>query len=623
MKQANSILFRASNYLKHGIFGPPIRLADHKTESLGKFKALSVLSSDALSSVAYACEEILLILVGIGSIIFLLNFWISCAIVGLMLVIIISYSQTIKAYPGGGGAYTVCRENLGEKTSLLAASSLLLDYILTVSVSVCAGVMAITSMIPSLSSFSVIIACSAVFVVVLLNLRGVRESGSIFAIPTYGFIFLMTWMIISSFYVAAPVPVAPSPLLLSPEVTTFLLLRAFSGGCTALTGIEAISNGVSIFKEPRSKNAIITLMMMGLILSFLFISISLLCVKYQILPQSGETVLSQIARIIFGAGIEYHSVQIFTALILFLAANTAFADFPRLASLLARDGYLPKQLMNTGDRLAFSNGIILLGVLAILLIILFKANTHALIPLYAIGVFLSFTLSQYGMLVHWMRAHFLKMMINGFGALCCLITLLIISYTKFLDGAWMVFCILPVFMVLFYKIKNHYLKIDKELCVENEDFFLFQKTVSNKNHFKIVIPVKKLNKGTLKAIKFAQTLSHDVTLVNIEHDLMNSDAYNERKKIKNLAKNFNINVEVIISQYRSMIGPILNYINELEANLDAQEIVVILPEFVCEKPWHTFLHNHTAFWLKTFLMQERKKTGTTRIIIDIPYYVEG
>ncbi len=623
MKQSNSILLRASNYLKQGIFGPPIRLSDHKTELLGKFKALSVLSSDALSSVAYACEEILLILIGIGSIIFLLNLWISCAIVGLMLIIIISYSQTIKAYPDGGGAYTVCRENLGEKVSLLAASSLLLDYVLTVAVSVCAGVMAITSMIPSLSAFSLIIACSSVFIVIILNLRGVRESGAIFAIPTYGFIVLIVWMIISSFFVEKPLPSSTSGLMLSSEISTFLLLRAFSGGCTALTGIEAISNGVRVFTEPRAKNAVITLLMMGVILSFLFVSISFLCLKYQVLPKSGETVLSQIARIIFGDGVEYHSVQIFTALILFLAANTAFADFPRLVSLLSRDGYLPKQLMNTGDRLAFSNGIILLGALAIVLIVLFNADTHALIPLYAIGVFLSFTLSQHGMLVHWMGKHPLKMMINGLGAACCLLTLLVISYTKFLDGAWMVFCILPVFMLLFYKIKNHYVKIDKELCVENEDFFLFQKTISNKNHFKIVIPVKKINKGTLSAIKFAQTLSHDVTLVNIEHDLMNSDLYNERKKIQSLAEKLDLNLEVITSQYRSMIGPILNYINDLESKLDSQEIVIILPEFVCEKPWHAFLHNHTAFWLKTFLMQERKKTGTTRIIIDIPYYVEG
>jgi amino acid transporter len=614
--------FKIWDIFKHSILGNPIRLKDRHRESLGKFHALSVLSSDALSSVAYASEEILLILVGIGSMIFLLNLWISASIIALMIIIVLSYIQTIRAYPGGGGAYTVSRENLGTFPSLLAAASLLLDYILTVAVSISSGVLAITSMLPQTKPFAVLMALSSILLIILLNLRGIRESGTIFSLPTYGFIVFILWMIIHSFIYPIS-PIIATTHNITSDITLFLILRAFSGGCTALTGIEAISNGVSIFKEPRSKNAVLTLLMMGSILSILFISISFLCMQYQILPNPDESVLSQIAHTTFGNGLEYQLVQIFTALILLLAANTAFADFPRLSSLLARDGYLPKQLSNTGDRLAFSNGIILLGVLACILIILFNADTHALIPLYAIGVFMSFTLSQTGMVVHWFGKHAFKMLLNGLGALCCFTTLIVISVSKFFEGAWIVFALIPIFIVVLNKIKKHYTHIDEELEVKEEDLNSFNTVYAHKDHFKVLIPIKSLNKGVLKAIKFAKSLSHDVIILKIEHDLMTADSYLEKKNLEHLMENLNIHLEVINSEHRSMISPIIDYMNEMEEQNPEREIVIILPEFVPQKHWHTFLHNHTSFWLKIFLVQERKKKGTTRIIIDIPYYVEG
>ncbi len=607
--------------IKENIFGTTIPLANRKKESLGKFKALSILSSDALSSVAYASDEILLILVGLGSIAFVLNFWISITIIGLMLIITLSYRQTIEAYPNGGGAYTVAKENLGKFPSLLAASSLLLDYILTVSVSISSGILAITSMYPKLQPLSVLMACVVTLFIVFLNLRGTRESGTIFSLPTYGFIAIMIWMIIYSFTIPATT-VSPIPQqAIASEITLFLLLRAFSGGCTAMTGIEAISNGVTVFKEPKSKNAIITLFMMSSILAALFFSITSLCIKYQILPKDGESVLSQIAHIVFGNGLQYQLVQIFTALILLLAANTSFADFPRLASLLAKDGYLPKQLSNLGDRLAFSNGIVLLGALSILLIIAFNADTHALIPLYAIGVFMSFTLSQTGMVVHWFKKHHVKMMINAFGALCCFITLFVIILSKFLEGAWIVLITIPIFIFIFYKIKKHYTHIHQELEIQTEDLHTFHGNASR--HFKIIIPIKSFDKAVLKAIKFATALSGDIVILKLEHELMTADSYTAKKHLEHLSEELGLHLETIHSEHHSVILPILDYINAAEENASKQEIVIILPEFVTQKYWHSLLHNHTAFWIKNFLVQEHKKKGTTRIIIDIPYYIEG
>jgi amino acid transporter len=491
--------------LKKYLFGPPIRLSQRRKETIGKFKALSILNSDALSSVAYASEEILLVLAGFGSIAFFLNFWITICIVILMMIVVFSYTQTIQAYPGGGGAYTVAMDNLGRKSGLLAAASLLVDYILTVSVSIACGIFAIVSMVPELKNLSVTLACASLVVLVLLNLRGIRENGLVVLVPTYIFIVLILWMVICSGFVPSVENVGTVKISdpLSQQITIFIILRAFSAGCIALTGIEAVSNSVPVFKEPKTKNAIITLWMMGITLAVLFIFVAYLCNKYQILPKDSESLLSQITRVVFGNGLQYQLMQIFTALILILAANSAFVDFPRLCSLLARDGYLPKQLMHTGDRLAFSNGIILLGILSGIVMIIFNADTYAIIPLYAIGVFISFTLSQAGMVVHWVGKSRIKMAINGLGALCCFITTLVIAVVKFFDGAWLIVFAIPVFIYLFYAIKSHYTRIEKELSLQDHDL------ESNKKHFKILIPIKDLNKATVKAINFAKSISHN------------------------------------------------------------------------------------------------------------------
>ena len=610
---------------KQVLLGNPIHLRDRKKERLGKLQALSTLSSDALSSVAYASEEILLVFLSLGSIAFIFNFWISGIIVALMAIVIISYMQTIKAYPEGGGAYIVSKANLGSKISLVAAASLLLDYILTVSVSVSAGTKALTSMWPFLQQYSIVIALLSIALITVFNLRGTKESGFIFAIPTYGFVLAMFWMVFSSITSQASIPEIKAFDFSHGEITVFLLLKAFSSGCSAMTGIEAVSDGVGLFREPKSRNANQTLLMMGILLASLFLSMGYLCFKYQVMPADSESVLSQIARHIFGSGIQYQTLQIFTALILLVAANTAFADFPRLASFLARDGYLPKQLMHTGDKLAFSNGIILLSIVAAFLTVLFKADTHALIPLYAIGVFTGFTISQTAMMTHWLKLKqfYWKMALNGFGAFCCFVALLIISGGKFYEGAWIVFIIIPTFIAFFYTIKKHYDKTKQALNVDIHDLLLPQETFSHKNYFKIIIPIKSLHKGVLKALKFAQSLSHDIVFLKVDHDLMTTENYQEKKMIEHLCESYNIKFEILSSKDRSVINPILDYIRETEKNLKNQELIVVLPEFVTQKYWHSLLHNHTAFWIKTFLVQERKKDGNSRIIIDVPYYIEG
>ena len=609
---------------KQILIGTPIYLKDRKKEYLGKLQALSTLSSDALSSVAYASEEILLVFLSLGSIAFFLNLWITVSIVALISIVIISYTQTIQAYPEGGGAYSVSKANLGPKTSLIAAASLLLDYILTVAVSVSAGTLALTSMWPFLKHYSILIALASILLITLFNLRGTKESGFIFSIPTYGFVFAMLWLVFSSLISEENIPQLKAFDFSNAEITIFLLLKAFSSGCSAMTGIEAVSNGVGLFREPKSRNAAQTLLMMGGLLALLFLSMGYLCFKYQIMPVESESVLSQIGRHVFGNGIQYQALQIFTALILLLAANTAFADFPRLASFLARDGYLPKQLMHTGDKLAFSNGIILLSIIAAFLTILFKADTHALIPLYAIGVFIGFTISQSAMMIHWfrMKEFHWKMMLNGFGAFCCFAALLIISSGKFYEGAWIVFIIIPTFIAFFYTIKKHYDKIKQALSVDIHDL-LPQEVLPHKNYFKIIIPIKSLHKGVLKALKFAQSLSHDIVFLKVDHDLMTAENYQEKKMIEHLCESYDIKFEILSSKDRSVINPILDYIRETEQSLKNQELIVVLPEFVTQKYWHSLLHNHAAFWIKTLLVQERKKNGNSRIIIDVPYYIEG
>src|SRR5882672_10066149 len=459
--------------LKRLLVGPPMPLAQARHERLSKRVALAVFSSDALSSVAYATEEILLILVLAGTAAVHLDVPIALAITALLAIVTISYQQTIHAYPSGGGSYIVARANLGTVPGLVAAAALLVDYVLTVSVSVAAGVAAITSALPELATHKVGIGVVCVAGIAVANIRGVRESGRIFAVPTYFFIASFSVMLAVGFFrlVTGTLPPAPPPSIPAVEpLTWFLVLRAFASGCTALTGIEAISNGIPAFRPPESRNAAITLGWMAFILATMFVGITVLSSQLGILPRATETVVSQIARQLFGPGIPYYLIQAATTLILVLAANTSFADFPRLSSLLARDHFVPRQFANLGERLVFSNGILVLAGFAALLLVVFGGETHALIPLYAVGVFISFTLSQSGMVRHWWLERSAgwrhRLLINGVGAVATGVVTLVIAVTKFTHGAWIVVLVIPILVSGFLAMARHYEEVAEALSLE-------------------------------------------------------------------------------------------------------------------------------------------------------------
>jgi amino acid transporter len=595
--------------LKRLLLGRPLETREFVHQRISKKVALAVFSSDALSSVAYATEEILIVLVTAGLVAIHLSLPIALAIGALLVILISSYSETIHAYPSGGGAYIVSKENLGKYPSLIAGASLLTDYVLTVSVSAAAGVAAITSAFPFLYSHSVAMGLLCILLITLANLRGIKESGVIFAFPTYIFIISFFILLGTGFYqyfiIHKPEPL-PSLAASSHTLSTlnyFLILRAFSSGCAALTGVEAISNGVPAFQPPESRNANITLVWMGLILLTLFLGITELARFYHILPVENETVISQLARHVFGGGFFYYLVQVSTALILFLAANTSFADFPRLSSLLARDGYLPRQLASLGDRLAFSNGIILLGFFSGVLIVLFQGKTHLLIPLYAVGVFISFTLSQAGMVVHWFklkgRLWVPRAFVNGMGAMATGVATLVIASTKFIHGAWMVIIFIPLMISVFLAIRKHYDSIVGQLSPKAFDL------VPPKLH-RVLIPISTFHKGTIKAIVYAQSISKDVRAIYI------ALSPERTEKIKDIWAEWGIKIPLIVleSPYRSIIQPLLDYIKELQAEEKDQLITLVLPEFVPAKWWQQMLHNQTALLIRGALMFKRGVTVT-------------
>ncbi|HET6596084.1 MAG TPA: APC family permease [Anaerolineales bacterium] len=625
--------------LQSRFIGRPLSTADAAHQTIGKTVGLAVFASDALSSTAYATQEILVILAAAGTVAFGLVFPISLAIVILLGIVTISYRQTIHAYPDGGGAYIVARDNLGKFPALIAGAALLTDYILTVSVSIASGVAQITSAFPFLFDYRVVLSVIFILFIMLMNLRGVKESGTAFAFPTYFFVGLMLLTVGAGLFrllVTGTLGVVVEP----PEIkmlegisaiTPFLILHAFASGTTALTGVEAISNGIPAFHEPRSRNAGITLVWMSLILGSLFLGISYLSKEIGAVPSESETVISQLARTVFaGRGTLYLMLIVATTTILIMAANTAFADFPRLGALVARDGFLPRQLTFRGSRLVYSRGIVTLAVIASLILVIFQASVTRLIPLYAIGVFLSFTLSQAGMALRWHKIgnlqpgekkvergstlHFandwrLKMFINGFGALCTAVVMLVFAVTKFLDGAWMVLILIPALVAVFWFIYLHYHNLAKTLSLKNFGVIPPQVT-----RHRVILPVSGVHQGTLTALRYARILSDDVTAVHVT--IEPAEAEKVRQKWKKWGEG--VRIVMLDSPYRLFIEPLLVYIAEIAGQRQPGEtITIVVPKFVSNNPVSSVLHTNTADLLRTQLMNQR---GI--IITSVPYHVD-
>ncbi len=598
---------------------------------------LAVFASDALSSTAYATQEILVILAAAGTMAFGIVVPISIAIVILLAIVTISYEQIIHAYPDGGGAYIVARDNLGEFPALIAGASLLTDYILTVSVSIASGVAQIVSAFPALYDYRVVLSVGFITFVMLMNLRGVKESGTAFAIPTYFFVVLMFTAVGTGlfrlFVTNSLGTVIDPPELLAHGVATitpFLILHAFASGTTALTGVEAISNGITAFKEPRSKNAGITLIWMSLILGSLFLGISYLTKTIGAIPSESETVISQLARTIFaGRGVLYLMLIGATTVILIMAANTAFADFPRLGALVAKDGFLPRQLTYRGSRLVYSRGIIALALIASVILIIFQASVTRLIPLYAIGVFLSFTLSQGGMALRWYKIGKLKpdeekvergstlrfvkdwpvkMVVNGFGAVCTAVVMMVFAVTKFHDGAYVVLILIPLLVAAFWLIHRHYNNLAKKLSLDN-----FGIIPPHTMRHRVIMPVSGVHQGTLAALRYARMLSDDVTAVHVV--IEPADAEKVRAKWETWGED--VRMVMLDSPYRLFIEPILGYISEIaNTRQPGETITIVVPEFVSENRLSAALHTNTAN-----ILREQLKNQHGIVITNVPYHV--
>lgn len=601
------------------LVGAPLPTARLESERLSRTRALAALSPDALSSVAYANQEIFLGLAVAGAAGLAYSFPIAIAITALVLALAMSYSQTIYAYPTGGGSYTVARENLGRSAGLIAGGALLIDYVLTAAVSLTAGVAAIASAFPGLWPHRVPLALFLLFVITLANLRGVRESGAAMAAPVYLFLAAFGGMVVLGLWQAmtrpSPTWVAPTP---SPvPVTTALLLHTFAAGCTALTGIEAISNGIGIFKPPVSRNASRTLWVMALLMAFLFLGSVGLTQHFAVLPRPDETILSALAHLILGESPAYVLVQAATLAILAVAANTSFAGFPRVASVLARDRYLPHQFEHLGDRLVYSNGMLVLAGLTGFLIVAFGGDSHALIPLFAVGVFLAFTLSQAGMVVHWRKERGpgwrWKALANALGAMITALTFLIVAVGKFVEGAWFVLVLIPGLGIVFRLVHEHYDDVARELTLRG-----LPPSLRAPPEPRVIIPVSGIHRGVIEALRYAESISHRITGVLVEADP--ESAARVRREWDRWFPD--IPLAVVPSPYRSIIGPLLEFIDREDAeHNDGQLATILLPEFVPARWWQALLHNQTAFLLKLALLYRKRRFGHVRAIIDIPYYL--
>lgn len=600
-------------WFKRWLLGRPLATAQASRERLSNPVALAIFSSDPLSSVAYATEEILLVLVLAGTAALHYSIGISLVIVVMVAILAASYRQTIYAYPSGGGAFIVAKSNLGEAPGLVAAAALLIDYVLTVAVSVAAGIAAITSAVPELHEHRVGLGLLAIAVLTWGNLRGVRESGKIFALPTYLFVGGLGLVIVVGLgrtlfgaTEAHPLPSVPAV----EGLTLFLLLRAFSSGCTALTGVEAISNGVPTFRDPASKNASTTMIWMACMLGGLFLGITMLAYIYGLVPREDETLISQIARISLGGGVLYYFMQVVTMMILILAANTSYNGFPRLACLLAQDNFLPRQMRNVGDRLAFSNGIFILGLSAALLLIIFRGDTHALIPLYAIGVFLSFTLSQSGMVRHWLdrkgRGWRKKLGINLTGAVATGVATVVLAVTKFTHGAWVVIVLVPLLIGMFKKIQWHYKMADWQL-----ELTMYERPKNPPPNI-VVMPIGSVNRAVVIAMDYVRQRAPDFRVVHVDVDP------DETVKVKEDWDKWGMGLPLVIlpSPYRSFLEPFLDYIEKVREENPGGWVTVALAEVLPARWWENLLHNQRALLIKAAVLFKFRV-----IVTDVPYHL--
>jgi len=630
--------------IKRLLIGKPFPTSMDIHERLDKIRALAVFASDPISSNAYATEAIMTVLVILGSGALHLTLPIGLAVAALVLLVISCYIQTILHYPDGGGAYTVAKDNLGRFPSLLAAAALLTDYILTVSVSVSAGVRAVTSALPEVFEYRVFIALAAIFLITWVNLRGVRESGTIFAIPTYAFVIGVLVVIViglvrtTGLFGAAPIPPSPEEVSAGVSLSGFayiwLLLRAFAGGCTALTGIEAISNGVQAFKPPESKNAALTMVAMGIMAMSLFVGISYLSTHLGLVPRETESILSQLARRVTGTGFLYFWVQLFTALILFLAANTGYQDFPRLSSFLAKDNFLPRWLQNRGDRLVFSAGIMVLAVISSIIVLIFQADEIAMLPLYALGVMLSFSISQAGMFrlmgriahlkpgesmhtsvteIHYEKAVRWKQGLNALGSVVTFVVFIILTATKFHEGAWVVAVLIPLQLYAFYAVQRHYERVADALSTRG----LSEKDVTPVADV-VILPLADVHRGSILAIEYAKRISKDVRALAVLTTPAEEERFMRRwQRFKKITAD--VRLVAIDYDYRDVLRPIVEYIEKVNSEEFPDQITtVVVPEFIAETAAASILHNRTAARLRSLLMHYKDI-----VIIDVPFQIDS
>lgn len=630
--------------LKKILIGKPFPSSMEVHERLDKIRGLAIFASDPISSNAYATEAIMSVLVILGSGAIALTLPIGLAVAGLVLLVILSYIQTILHYPDGGGAYTVAKDNLGTFASLLAAAALLTDYILTVSVSVSAGVRAVTSAFPETFDYRIPMALFAIVFITWMNLRGVRESGTFFAIPTYAFVGGVWLTLVVGFvryfglFGASPVP--PVQEVIEPVTSlagfayVWLILRAFSGGCTALTGIEAISNGVQAFKKPESKNAIKTMIAMGLMAMSLFIGITFLSTHFGLAPSHTESILSQMTRSITNGGLVYYWVQFFTALILFLAANTAYQGFPRLSSFLAEDNFMPRWMQNRGDRLVYSGGIGVLALVSAAIVVLFDANEIAMLPLYALGVMLTFSVSQAGMFrlmgriahlkpgetirtlvteIHFEKGAHWKRLMNAAGALVTFAVFIILATTKFKEGAWLVLVVIPLLLLLFFSIHRHYDRVARALSTNGL-------TVNDLSEVAdvVIVPVADVHRGTLRALTYAKRLSSDVRAICIATSPDMRERFLQRwKRFDGITKD--LQLILVDYDYRDILTPVVDYIERTNNQEFSEKLTtVVIPEFIPERKIADALHNQTANRLRASLRGYKDI-----VIIEVPFHIDS